>query len=173
VGNLVEAPFCAQSGPRPQGSRLQLSPGRAERHGFEYYRHGTLSLYVAFNTRSGEVLGKTAAHHTSNGFVAFLQELVANQPRRKQIHVICDSLAAHKTQRVKRFLADHPRVHIHDTATYSSWLNQVERWFAKIERDVIARGVFTSVPDPKRKLMRYIREYNKHPKAVKCLKRHR
>ena len=58
-------------------------------------------------------------------------------------------------------------VHLHFTPTYSSWLNQVELWFAKIERDVIARGVFTSVPDLKRKLMRYIRQYNKHAKPVK------
>jgi transposase len=56
---------------------------------------------------------------------------------------------------------------MHFTPTYSSWLNQVELWFAKIERDVIARGVFTSVPDLKRKLMRYIRHYNKAPKTVK------
>src|SRR5208337_3306096 len=60
---------------------LPLSPGRLERHGFEYYRHGTLSLYAALNTRNGAVVGKTAARHTSQEFVAFLAELVANQPR--------------------------------------------------------------------------------------------
>jgi hypothetical protein len=59
---------------------LPLSPGRAERHGFEYFRHGTLSLYAAFNTRTGEVLGKTAARHTSAEFVAFLTDIVINQP---------------------------------------------------------------------------------------------
>jgi len=146
---------------------LPLSPGRAERHGFEYYRHGTLSLYAAFNTKTGEVLGKTAARHTSAEFVAFLTDLVVNQPRGKEIHVIADNLSAHKTQRVEQFLEDHPNVRLHFTPTYSSWLNQVELWFAKIERDVIARGVFTSVPDLKRKLMRYIRQYNKVPKPVK------
>ena len=146
---------------------LPLSPGRAERHGFEYYRHGTLSLYAAFNTKTGEVLGKTAPRHTSAEFVAFLTDIVINQPRGKEIHVIADNLSAHKTQRVEQFLADHPNVHLHFTPTYSSWLNQVELWFAKIERDVIARGVFTSVPDLKRKLMRYIRHYNKVPKPVK------
>src|ERR1035441_9180104 len=67
---------------------LPLSPGRAERHGFEYYRHGTLSLYAAFNTKTGEVLGKTAARHTSAEFVAFLSDIVANQPRGKEIRVI-------------------------------------------------------------------------------------
>ena len=146
---------------------LPLSPGRAERHGFEYFRHGTLSLYAAFNTKTGEVLGKTAARHTSAEFVAFLTDIVVNQPRGKEIHVIADNLSAHKTGQVKEFLEAHPKVHLHFTPTYSSWLNQVELWFSKIERDVIARGVFTSVPDLKRKLMRYIREYNKAPKTVK------
>ena len=146
---------------------LPLSPGRAERHGFEYFRHGTLSLYAAFNTQTGEVLGKTAARHTSAEFTAFLADLVANQPQNKEIHVIADNLSAHKTQQVQTFLAEHPTVQMHFTPTYSSWLNQVELWFAKIERDVIARGVFTSVPDLKRKLMRYIKHYNKAPKTVK------
>src|SRR5713226_4920873 len=146
---------------------LPLSPGRAERHGFEYVRHGTLSLYAAFNTKTGEVLGKTATRHTSAEFVAFLTDLVVNQPKSKQIHVIADNLSAHKTKRVDAFLAQYPSVHLHFTPTYSSWLNQVELWFAKIERDVIVRGVFTSVPDLKRKLMRYIRQYNQQPKSVK------
>jgi len=146
---------------------LPLSPGRLERHGFEYYRHGTLSLYAALNTKSGEVVGKTAAHHTSQEFVAFLAELVANQPRGKEIHIIADNLSAHKTGRVEQFLAAHPKLHLHYTPTYSSWLNQVENWFAKIERDVIARGIFTSVKDLARKLLRYIRHYNRAPKPLK------
>lgn len=146
---------------------LPLSPGRAERHGFEYFRHGTLSLYAAFNTKTGHVLGKTAARHTSAEFVAFLTDIVSHQPAGKQIHVIADNLSAHKTGRVEEFLAQYPSVHLHFTPTYSSWLNQVELWFAKIERDVIARGVFTSVTDLKRKLMCYIRQYNKQAKPVK------
>lgn len=146
---------------------LPLSPGRAERHGFEYKRHGTLSLYAAFNTKTGEVLGKTAARHTSAEFVAFLTDIVATQPRGKEIHVIADNLSAHKAGAVSAFLEQHKNVHMHFTPTYSSWLNQVELWFAKIERDVIARGVFTSLHDLKRKLMRYIRQYNKQPKPVK------
>jgi transposase len=150
---------------------LPLSPGRAERHGFEYYRHGTLSLYAAFNTQTGSVLGKTAPRHTSAEFVAFLTDIVAHQPKGKQIHVICDNLSAHKTQRVQQFLSEHPTVCIHYTPTYSSWLNQVELWLAKIQRDVIARGVFTSVADLKRKLMRYIRQYNKTPKSIKWIYR--
>src|SRR5688572_6145511 len=108
---------------------LPLSPGRLERHGFEYFRHGTLSLYAAFNTKTGEVLGKTAARHTSAEFVAFLTDIVLNQPRGKQIHVIVDNLSTHKTEQVTEFLAAHRNVQLHFTPTYSSWLNQVELWF--------------------------------------------
>ena len=140
---------------------LPMSPGRAERHGFEYVRHGTLSLYAALETQTGAVLGKTAARHTSTEFVAFLEDLVESQPKRLAIHVITDNLSAHKTPQVQAFLAAHPRVTMHYTPTYSSWLNQVELWFAKIERDVIARGIFTSVTDLARKLRRYIRQYNR------------
>ncbi len=92
---------------------------------------------------------------------------MAHQPEQQGLHVITDNLSAHKTQRVQQFLAEHPNVHLHYTPTYSSWLNQVELWFSKIERDVIARGIFTSVKDLAQKLMRYIRHYNKDPKRVK------
>src|SRR5437899_4049653 len=146
---------------------LPLSPGRAERHGFEYYRHGTLSLYAALNTHTGEVLGNAVPRHTSDEFVAFLTAVVATQPRRRAIHIIVDNLSAHKTQKVRTFLAAHPAVRLHYTPTYSSWLNQVELWFSKIERDVIARGIFTSVTDLRRKLMRYIKHYNKTAKPFR------
>jgi transposase len=146
---------------------LPLSPGRAERHGFEYFRHGTLSLYAALDTQTGVVAGKTAARHTSAEFVAFLSELTSQQTQDREMHVIADNLSAHKTERVKEFLAAHPHVHLHFTPTYSSWLNQVELWFSKIERDVIARGVFTSVKDLSRKLLRYIRAYNRQAKPFK------
>ena len=138
---------------------LPLSPGRVERHGFEYYRHGTLSLYAALEVKTGKVRGKTAARHTSEEFVGFLEDLVGQCRRRQQIHIILDNLSAHKTNKVEEFLAAHPGVHLHFTPTYSSWLNQVEIWFSKIERDVIARGVFTSVQDLARKLMRYVKAY--------------
>lgn len=146
---------------------LPLSPGRAERHGFEYYRHGTLSLYAALNTRTGTILGQTVPRHTSEAFVDFLDEIVSTQPRRREIHVIVDNLSAHKTKTVAAFLVAHPRVHLHFTPTYSSWLNQVELWFGKIERDLLARGIFTSLPDLARKIRRYITKYNEHPKPIR------
>lgn len=107
---------------------LPLSPGRAERQGFEYDRHGTLSLDAAFNTTTGEVLGQTADRYTSEQFVAFLTDLVAAQPPGKEIHVIANDLSAHKTSRGSEFLPAHSNGHLHFTPTYSSWLKQVELW---------------------------------------------
>lgn len=146
---------------------LPLSPGRAEKHGFEYYRHGTLSLYAALDVSTGQVLGKTAARHTSAEFLSFLSHIVGKTPAAKEIHIVLDNLSAHKTAAVKEFLDNNPRVKFHFTPTYSSWLNQVEIWFAKIERDVIARGVFQSVADLSRKLMKYIRLYAKSAKPFR------
>src|ERR1700756_5721944 len=139
---------------------LPLSPGRAERHGFEYYRHGTLSLFAALDVKTGKVQAKTASRHTSDEFVAFLQQVVSQCKRKQEIHIILDNLSAHKTGKVEQFLQQHSNVKLHFTPTYSSWLNQVEIWFARIEREVIARGIFTSVKDLARKLMRYIHAYS-------------
>jgi transposase len=148
---------------------LPLSPGRAERHGFEYVRHGTLSLYAALDTQTGEVLGKTTARHTSQEFVAFLTDLAVRHPEDRRIHIILDNLSAHKTRGVQDFLRAHPNVTLHFTPTYSSWLNQVELWFSKIERDLIYRGVFVSVKDLSRRIMTYIRRYNEDPKPFKWI----
>lgn len=145
---------------------LPFSPGRAERHGFEYVRNGTLSLFAAFNTQSGEVLGKTAERHTSREFVAFLREIVGSQPPRRKIHIILDNLSVHKAKVVQEYLKEQSTVTFHFTPTYSSWLNQVELWFSKIQRAVITRGIFISVKDLAHKLMSYVREYNKAPKAI-------
>jgi transposase len=125
------------------------------------------SLFAARNTQSGEVLGQSVPHHTSAAFVEFLGDIVASQPKSREIHVIADNLSTHKTQAVRTFLLAHPHVRIHFTPTYSSWLNQVELWFAKSERQLLARGVFTSVADLARKIRRYIRHYNKAPKPIR------
>ena len=147
--------------------RLPLSPGRAERHGFEYYRHGTLSLFAALNPKTGAVLGQTAARHTSKEFVEFLDQVVGNCAPDQEIHIILDNLQVHKTDLVKEFLAGHPNVRLHFTPTYSSWLNQVEIWFGKLQREVLQRGIFTSVADLRRKIMRYIRLYGKTAKPFR------
>src|SRR5437762_3521903 len=146
---------------------LPLSPGRLERHGFEYYRHGTLSLFAALDVKTGKVQGKTAERHTSAEFVSFLEDVIACCNPRQEIHIILDNLSAHKTNQVEEFLQRNSHVKLHFTPTYSSWLNQVEIWFARLEREVIARGIFTSVKDLSRKLLRYIRAYSKTARPFK------
>jgi len=146
---------------------LPLSPGRAERHGFEYYRHGTLSLYAALDVKTGKVEGKTASRHTSAEFLDFLTGLVGKTKWAREIHIVLDNLSAHKTSAVEDFLKANPKVKFHFTPTYSSWLNQVEIWFGKIQRDVITRGVFTSVADLARKLRKYIQAYAKSAKPFR------
>jgi transposase len=114
------------------------------------------------------VIGQTAPRHISAEFAAFLGEVVASQPEGKQIHILLDNLSsAHKTRLVNEFLGEHKNVSLHFTPTYSSWLNQVEIWFSRLERDVIARGIFTSVSDLRRKIMRYIRLYGKTAKPFR------
>jgi transposase len=125
---------------------------------------------VLLNPR--QQLGLSALFHsflafacvTSRGHSAALEK-----PTKRQIHVIADNLSAHKAKKVFEFLAENPTVRIHYTPTYSSWRNQVEIWFSKIQRDVISRGVFTSVNDLARKLMRYIRNYNKTATPVRWI----
>jgi transposase len=146
---------------------LPLSPGRLERHGFEYRRNGTLSLYAALDVKTGKVQGKTAERHTSAEFVNFLEQIVSACQSGQEIHIILDNLSAHKTAKVEEFLEQNSNVKLHFTPTYSSWLNQVEIWFSRLEREVIARGIFTSVKDLSRKLMRYIRAYSKTAQPFK------
>ena len=101
-------------------------------------------MYAALDTAAGGFTAKPPL-----AIAAATSLLSSNKwspcPRHKQIHIILDNLSAHKTTLVREFLEQNPRVHFHFTPTYSSWLNQVELWFAKIERDVIARGIFTSL----------------------------
>ena len=97
----------------------------------------------------------------------FLNEVVGLCAPQQEIHIIADDVSAHKTKKVAAFLDENPHLKLRFTPTYSSWLNQVEIWFARIERNVIARGVFTSVKDLTRKLMRYIRAYSNNPHPVR------
>ena len=111
--------------------------------------------------KTGKVQGKTAKRHTSSEFIAFLSEVVKRTRWANEIHIVLDNLSTHKTKAVEQFLAAHPKVHFHFTPTYSSWLNQVKLWFAKIQRDLLARGIFTSLADLARKIRKYIRAYAK------------
>jgi len=146
---------------------IPLSPGTVERYGLKCHRHGALSLYAAFKTRTGQALGRTAERHTSAEFVAFLTDILINRPPGKEIYVIADNHSAHTRQQVENFLTAHSGVHFRFARTYSAWLKQVGFWFSKIERDGVACGAGTPLPDLSMKLMRYIRRRNKAPKTVK------
>jgi transposase len=123
-------------------------------------------FYAALDLKTGKVHGRTAQRHTSADFLAFLTEIVERNPETPEIHIVLDNLSAHKTTAVREFLEQNPRLRFHFTPTHSSWLNQGEIWFAKIERDVIARGVFTSVADLSRKLMKCIRLYTRKSRLL-------
>ena len=97
----------------------------------------------------------------------FLGEVVATRALDEEIHVILDNLSTHKTKLVEALLDEHPNVTLHFTPTYSSWLNQVELWFSKVQRDVLSRGIFTSTADLARKLRRYIDAYSKCAKPFR------
>ena len=141
---------------------LPLSPGRADVMALSTSGTVPSRCIAALNTQTGEMSGRPSPTPVPPSWSSS-RDVVATQPRRREIHVIADNLSTHKTKDVQAFLTDHPSVHLHFTPTYSSWLNQVEIWFAKIERDLLARGIFTSVPDLARKIRRYIARYNTAP----------
>jgi len=118
---------------------LLLSPGRAERHGFEYYLQACNAVLICGpGCEDRQDPGEDSETPPSSEFISFLSELVSRARWAKEIHIVLDNLSAHKTKAVQEFLAEHPKVRFHFTPTYSSRLNQVELWFAKIQRDLLA-----------------------------------
>lgn len=145
---------------------LPLRPGLPERQTHDYERHGTLSLFAAYDAASGRVMARCHGRHRHQEFLKFLDQVDAAIPDdgQSQLHVVMDNYATHKTQRVTRWFARHPRFHIHFTPTGSSWINLVERFFGKITTEAIRRGSFTSVRQLKQAIDDYIAEHNKDPK---------
>jgi transposase len=141
---------------------LPLNPSRIGSRTHDYKRHGTAALYAAFNTLTGKVIGKVANKTNGREFLSFLKLLNRCVGADKDLHIILDNLSAHKTPPVREWLEAHPRIHLHFTPTSSSWLNAVEGWFAQLERRALYRGIFTSVPELKAELQRFISVYNAH-----------
>lgn len=139
---------------------LPLNPSRIGSRTHDYKRSGTTSLYAAFNTLTGKVIGKVAERTNSKEFLSFLKLLNRRTNSDRELHIILDNLSAHKTQAVQDWVSSHPRIHLHFTPTSSSWLNAVEGWFAQLERRALYRGVFTSVPELKVELERFIKVHN-------------
>jgi transposase len=139
---------------------LPLKPGQIERRTHDYKRHGTTSLYAAFDVATGKVIGRITQRHRGKEFLAFLQQIERTVPNHLALHVILDNSSTHSTPEVKAFLAKHPRFVMHFTPTSASWLNAVEGWFSSLERRSIHRGVFTSVEDLRVEIRRYIEAHN-------------
>lgn len=146
---------------------LPMGLGYVEGITHDYIRHGTTTLFAALDIANGSVLTQCKAQHRHQEFLSFLRHIEANVPMELDVHLICDNYGTHKHAKVKAWLARRPRFHLHFTPTYSSWLNQVERWFALITNQAIRRGSFDSVPDLKRKINEFVEHYNQHPKPFR------
>ena len=145
---------------------LPMAPGQAERGTHDYVRNGTTSLFAALNVATGEVIGRCLRRHRQQEFVKFLDTVDAAIPHEPgvTVHLIIDNYATHKAPRVKRWLLRHPRYVVHFTPTSGSWLNQVERFFARITERRIRRGAFRSAAELERAIMDYLKQHNQDPK---------
>jgi transposase len=124
---------------------LPMQPGQAERRTHDYRRHGTVSLFAALDIATGNVIAETHRRHRAKEFRGFLDHVDAEVPGDLDVHLVMDNLSTHKSPTIRRWLASHPRFHVHFTPTYGSWLNQVERWFGLLEQRQIKRGSHRSV----------------------------
>jgi transposase len=139
---------------------LPLRPGQIERRTHDYKRHGTTSLYAAFDILTGTVLGRLTQRHRAKEFLDFLKQIERATPPDLDLHLILDNSSTHKTPAVRQWLDQNPRFHLHFTPTSASWLNAVEGWFGQLERRALYRGVFTSVQELREEIQRFIRVHN-------------
>jgi transposase len=139
---------------------LPLQPGQPERRTHDYVRHGTTSLFAALDVATGRVISRCHARHRAREFRRFLQAIDGEVPAELDVHLILDNLSTHKAPTVKRWLAQHPRYHVHFTPTSASWLNQVETWFSVLTRRQLRRGVHRSVRELEAALLAYTARTN-------------
>jgi putative transposase len=126
----------------------------------DYRRHGTTTLFAALDVATGKVVGQCKQRHRHQEFLHFLRHLDREVPGDLQLHLIVDNYATHKHVKVRQWLAQRPRYHIHYTPTYASWLNQVEIWFNHITQRAIRRGTFRSVKQLVDRINDFVRRYN-------------
>jgi transposase len=143
---------------------LPMTPTTPERQTHTYVRNGTTSLFAALDVATGRVIGKCRRRHRSTEFVKFLQQIDDSVPQDLEVHVILDNLSTHKTPAAHRWFVRHPRFHMHFTPTYSSWLNQVERWFALLEQKALKRGVHRSTVELEKAIYEFIEVSNENPR---------
>ncbi len=143
---------------------LPMMPGMPEKRTHDYVRHGTTSLFAALGAADGSVISSLHRRHRSIEFKKFLAKIDADVPADLDIHLICDNYGTHKTSAVRAWLAKHPRFHVHFTPTYSSWINQVERFFAYITADLLQRSDHRSVQALEKDIRNWITAWNENPK---------
>ena len=149
---------------------LPMRPGQAERRTHDYKRHGTTTLFAALDTATGAVIGTCMKRHRAREFRSFLDEVERNVPADLDIHVVMDNASSHKTKLIRDWFAKRPRWHSHFTPTSSSWLNQVERFFALLTERQIKRGAHRSTAALEAAIEHYIEAHNRDPKPFRWTK---
>src|SRR5712692_4381415 len=149
---------------------LPLAPGIPERRTHDYMRHGTTTLFAALEVATGRVIGDLHRRHRSSEFKSFLERLDQEVPAALDVHLVLDNYGTHKTPLIRRWLVRHPRFQAHYTPTYSSWINQVERWFAELTQRQIRRGTHRSTRELEDAIRLYLTVHNQHPKPFVWVK---
>ena len=142
---------------------LPMMPGMPERRTHDYVRHGITTLFAAFDVATGTVIGSIHRRHRAVEFKKFLAKLDTDVPAELDVHLICDNYGTHKHPTITRWLAAHPRFHMHFTPTYSSWLNQVERWFGLLTDKQLRRGAHRSIQALEKDIRTWIEQWNANP----------
>jgi transposase len=141
-----------------------MLPGQVERRTHDYFRHGTTSLFAALDIATGSMIGKCWPRHRAIEFHRFLQHIDRALPADLAVHLVLDNYATHKTEKIRKWFPRHPRYTLHFTPTHSSWLNQVERWFALLSQRQIKRGSHSSVRELESAIAEFIALHNQQPK---------
>jgi transposase len=149
---------------------LPMRPGQAERRTHDYERHGTTSLFAALDVRAGTVIGRCMPRHRAPEFRRFLDEVERNVPAGLDVHVVMDNASSHKTKLIRDWFAKRPRWHVHFTPTSSSWINQVERFFALLTERQIRRGAHRSTAELEAAIATFIAARNADPKPFRWTK---
>ena len=140
-----------------------MMPGMPEKRTHDYLRHGTTSLFAAFSTQDGTVISSLHRRHRTVEFKKFLQKIDSQAPDELDVHLVSDNYGTHKSPAIRRWLDQHPRFHVHYTPTYSSWINQVERWFAYLTDDLLRRSDHRSVQALEKDIRSWVAECNENP----------
>lgn len=143
---------------------LPMLPARPELQTHTYVRHGTTALFAALDVATGKVIGQCRRRHRASEFLKFLRQIDESVPAALDVHIVLDNLSTHKTPAVHRWFLRHPRFHLHFTPTYSSWLNQVERWFALLEQKQLKRGSHRSATELENAIYEFIEVSNDNPR---------